>query len=213
LAEAHKALQRGIGESDSRAATVQAAAAEATAQLRAELAEAAAAREVEIAELTEAQAATAQKLSDELRWVDEEHMRCRAEDESKTSAALEAVREETSSDLAELRSQVSEAIVPLGEPGALSTLQQALVRVDTLGEAVAQLCGYMQSLKIKEVAGAAESRLAELEARLASGAAPSALEARMAALELALQQEQQSSLTALQAILESQGGAAATAAQ
>ena len=66
--------------------------------------------------------------------------------------------------IAELKAQVAEAIVPLGEPGALSSLRQALARVDTLGEAVSQLCEYMQSLKIKEVASAAEARLSELEA-------------------------------------------------
>ena len=37
------------------------------------------------------------------------------------------------------------------------------------GEAVAQLCSYMQSLKIKEVASAAEARMAELEQLLRTG--------------------------------------------
>ena len=199
-------MKRSFGESAARLGSVERAGQHATEQLRAAFAEAQAAREVEVVELTEAQAATAQKLSDELRWVDEEHMRCRAEDDQKVSAALEAVREETRGALEELRAQVSEAIVPLGEPGALSTLQQALLRVDTLGEAVAQLCAYMQSLKIKEVASAAEARLAELEGRLTGGGTmvPAALDHRISQLEIALHEEQQSTLRALQAIVESQ---------
>ena len=52
--------------------------------IRSELSQAAAQREVEIGEIAEVQAAAQQKLSDELRWVDEEHMRNRAEDEGKT---------------------------------------------------------------------------------------------------------------------------------
>ena len=67
---------------------------------------------------------------------------------------------------------------------------------------MAQLCEYMQSLKIKEVASAAEARLDELEQRLAAGSHPAQLESRLATLEAALAQEQQSSLKALQAILE-----------
>ena len=199
-------MKRSFGESAARLGSVERAGQHATEQLRAAFAEAQAAREAEVVELTEAQAATAQKLSDELRWVDEEHMRCRAEDDQKVSAALEAVREETRGALEELRAQVSEAIVPLGEPGALSTLQQALLRVDTLGEAVAQLCAYMQSLKIKEVASAAEARLAELERRLTGGGTmvPAALDHRISQLEIALHEEQQSTLRALQAIVESQ---------
>ena len=120
--------------------------------------------------------------------------------------------------LEELKAQVAEAIVPPGEPGALTTLRDALGRVDVLGEAVAQLCEYMQSLKVKEVASAAEARISELEGKLASGglagaggaagaAASQQLEARLSQLEDALAQEQQSSLRALQAILEAQGAA------
>ena len=85
-------------------------------------------------------------------------------------------------------------------------------RTNALGEAVSQLCDYMDSLKIKEVAAAAEARLSELENRMAAGAHGGGggvggalavqLEHRMGALEAALAQEQQSSLKALQAILE-----------
>ena len=100
-----------------------------------------------------------------------------------------------------------EAIVPPGEPGALSTLRDALSRVDVLGEAVAQLCEYMQSLKVKEVASAAEARISDLEGKLSTQVHPQQLEGRIASLEAALAQEQQSSLRALQAILEAQAGA------
>ena len=206
VTQTQKMLAEGLARSEARLAEIEAAAGDSIAEVRAAVAEAAAAREAEVVELAEAQSAAAQKLSDELRWVDEEHMRCRTEDDVKVTAALDAVREETSAAISEVKAQVAEAIVPLGEPGALTTLQQALMRVDTLGEAVAQLCAYMQSLKIKEVASAAEARLADLEERMSDRGGSSglaALEARLAALEVALQQEQQSSLKALQAILES----------
>lgn len=76
--------------------------------------------------------------------------------------------------------------------------------MDVLGEAVGQLCEYMASLKIKEVAAAAESRISELELRIGGGGggAAAALEGRMTQLEASLAQEQQSSLKALQAILQ-----------
>ena len=157
-------------------------------------------------EVSELIAASQQKLSDELRWVDEEHMRCRSEDESKVSTTLGGLRAEVFEVITELRGQVEEAIVPPGEPGALSTLRQALARIDVLGEAVGQLCEYMNSLKIKEVAAAAETRIGEIERKLGSGiaggVASAQLEERLATLEDALVQEQQSSLKALQAILE-----------
>ena len=275
FAETHKMVQQGMKDAETRLALVERSAAQDAQAIRAEMAEVATAREAEMVELAEAQAAAQQKLSDELRWVDEEHMRCRAEDDSKVTSSVEALRQETSASIAEIRGQVVEAIVPLGEPGALQTLQQALLRVDTLGEAVAQLCSYMQSLKIKEVratypchlswppseracacdqrlctcaqtcaltatscppthqyqhqhqyqstctaqptrpssftccappppqvSAAAEARLADLEDRLALGGGSSQMEQRLAALEVALEQEKQSSLKALQAILE-----------
>ena len=40
---------------------------------------------------------------------------------------------------------------PAFHASVIPTLRQALARVDVLGEAVGQLCEYMQSLKIKEV--------------------------------------------------------------
>ena len=121
--------------------------------------------------------------------------------------SIASLREEVSAKLEELKGQVSEAIVPPGEPGALSTLRDALSRVDVLGEAVAQLCEYMQSLKVKEVASAAEARISDLEGKLSTQVHPQQLEGRIASLEAALAQEQQSSLRALQAILEAQAGA------
>ena len=69
---------------------------------------------------------------------------------------------------------------------------------------MAQLCEYMQSLKVKEVSSAAEAKMAELEARL-GGPSPQ-IEQRLAALEAGLAQEQQSSLKALQAILANSAG-------
>jgi hypothetical protein len=202
LAETQKLLQQALRETNERLDAAERSAAQRNDALGNELRKLAAGRAADMGEVAEAQAAAQQKLSDELRWVDEEHMRCRAEDESKFSTSVKSVREEVLGQLSELRAQVGEAIVPPGEPGALSTLRQALSRVDVLGEAVGQLCEYLQSLKIKEVASAAEHRLAELEARVSACASSGALEERLATLESALKQEQESSLRALQAILE-----------
>ena len=211
LGETQKALAKGLAETNDKLAALERSARSDAESIRSELSQQAASREAEVAEIAEVQAAASQKLSDELRWVDEEHMRCRAEDESKVGASISTLRSELSGSLAELKAQVAEAIVPPGEPGALSTLREALSRVDTLGEAVAQLCEYMHSLKVKEVAAAAEMRISNLEGRLAGGGggAPSQqLEGRLSAVEAALAQEQHSSLRALQAILEHSGGEA-----
>ena len=148
----------------------------------------------------------------QVRWLDEEHMRCRAEDESKVQAMAEGVREELSAQLEALRAQVGEAAVPVGEPGAMTSFRQTALKVEALGGAVERLCAYMESLKVKEVAAAADGRARELEERLAKGAAEGAgraqkavegLTARVDELEVALQKEQESSLKALQAILHS----------
>ena len=164
-------------------------------------------RKAEASELAEAQVAASEKLAENLRWVDEEHMRCRAEDEQKVGEGMASLRAELVGALETLKGQVAEAIVPPSEPGALTTLRQTLNRVDVLGEAVAQLCEYMQSLKVKEVASAAEERLSQMEARGGGGGGVSAagmaqMEARIDALERGLEHEQQSSLRALQAILD-----------
>lgn len=202
LSDTQNTLLQRLTALDERMSGVEHAARSDAESIRSELSQAAAQRETEVAEMAEALAASQQKISDELRWVDEEHMRCRSEDENKVSAAMALMRQEIEASLAELKGQVAEAIVPPGEPGALSTLRQALTRIDVLGEAVGQLCDYMGSLRIKEVASAAEARLSELEQRLAPSTHAGQLEGRVTQLELALAQEQQSSLKALQAILQ-----------
>ena len=61
--------------------------------------QAAAARAAELDELAQNMAAAQQKLADELRWVDEEHMRTQSEAETKVSTSLEAIRTDTSSSI------------------------------------------------------------------------------------------------------------------
>ena len=104
------------------------------------------------------------------RWVDEEHIKCRAEDGENLAKTLTTLRTEIDEKLKSMHEQCArsllpsplsplpsppclvsasryprrrcaEAIVPLGEEGALSTLRTSLERIDTLGEAVGQLCG------------------------------------------------------------------------
>ena len=73
---------------EARAAGTEVAAHEMGMALRAELAAAAAAaaaaRAQDVAALGEAQSLAQKKLADEMRWLDEEHMRCRAEDQART---------------------------------------------------------------------------------------------------------------------------------
>ena len=126
--------------------------------IRSELLKQAASQETEAGAIKEAHAEGLQKLNYELRsWIDEEislNETNRAEDEGRVNAALETLRNEFASALEtrhgelgerleELRSQVEEAIVPLGEPGALTTLREALGRMDMLSEVVAQLCEHL----------------------------------------------------------------------
>ena len=85
-----------------------------------------------------------------------------------------------------------------------------------LAEGVGKLCNHMQDLRVKEVASIAEERLQNMEARLSEETAAQLNESqqrmtgtyqqlamRLQSLEAAVQQEQQSSLKALQAILNS----------
>ena len=129
-----------------------------TLSLRGDLSKQAASHKEEVADVKEAHAqaeraaaAGLSKVSDELRVLAEESMLCRAEDETKVVRALDGLRIELTASIGALKAQFGEAIVPLGEPGALSTLREALRRVDALGAEVAQLCDYMSSLQIKDV--------------------------------------------------------------
>ena len=109
-----------------------------------------------------------------------------------------------------------EGVIEDGQPGALSLLQQNESRVASLADAVTALNVHMETMRVKEVAALAEERVAALEERLGaaygaelagaqqrSNNAVESLTVRLQALEAAVQQEQQSSLKALQAILHS----------
>lgn len=134
-------------------------------------------------------------------------MRCRAEDENKVALMIQAARE----DFDALRSQVNEAVAPLGDPGALSALKHTCAKVDALGRAVEGLCALMDGVKEKQVAVAASEHTLEFEevvrkVRVELAQATKGHESlvlRVDELELALQKEQESSLKALQAILHS----------
>ena len=201
--------------------------------------------EIAAAAKTDDLAAAAQKLTEEMRWLDEEHMRCRAEDEAKMLAAVQGLREELTESHQALQRAVVEGVIEDGQPGALSLLQQNESRVASLADAVTALNVHMETMRVKEVtalathhspltthhlttssltthhtppqvAALAEERVAALEERLGaaygaelagaqqrSNNAVESLTVRLQALEAAVQQEQQSSLKALQAILHS----------
>lgn len=59
-------------------------------------------------------------------WADEAISRGRAEDELRVALSLERVHAELTSSLDDLHTKVTEAIVPLGEPGALDSLREAI---------------------------------------------------------------------------------------
>jgi hypothetical protein len=88
IAALQQRLVEGVAVADASAMRAEAAAREVGVVLRAELAAAAAAaaaaRAQDVAELGEAQSVAQKKLADEMRWLDEEHMRCRAEDQAHT---------------------------------------------------------------------------------------------------------------------------------
>ena len=188
-------------------------------QLAATAAAAAQARAQDVREMGEAQRLGQQKLSDEMRWLDEEHVRCRAEDQAAVQRAVGALRDETAGRADALQRNLEQGVVAEGagadgQPGALQLLRATMSRVEQLSSAVGQLCSHMATMRVKEVASLAEERVAEIEVRLAASQAEGvgalqrqaqqtqdALAVRLSALEAAVHQEQQSSLKALQAIL------------
>ena len=143
------------------------------------------------------------------------------EEQAAQQRAAEELRGEVGGRLEEVRSNMERGLIEgvKGHPGAPSVLQSCASRVEELGGAVAQLCAHMETMRVKEVAALAEERISEIETRLVSTQAEqlAALQhqaqatqhhmvVRLAALEAAVQQEQQSSLKALQAILHSANG-------
>ena len=143
------------------------------------------------------------------------------EEQAAQQRAAEELRGEVGGRLEVVRGNMERGLLEgvEGEPGAPSALQSCASRVEELGGAVAQLCAHMETMRVKEVAALAEERISEIEGRLVSTQAEqlAALQhqaqatqhhmvVRLAALEAAVQQEQQSSLKALQAILHSANG-------
>ena len=231
-AELHRQMTEGLKEAAERTDAATAAARDESDRLRAELAEVGASAELsaEVSELTRTVEANQQKLQEEVRWLDEEHMRCRAEDEGKVQAvadglrvemgtlegalqdAVAGLRRDLGAQVELLGSQlqsVGEVLAPPGEDtGALQTFRQTAARVSELSEAVGRLCGCMESIKANEVTAAAEDRAAKLETRMSHGQQQAqqgliVLASRVDDLEAALTKEQESSLKALQALLQS----------
>ena len=190
-------------------------------QLAATAAASAQARAQDVRELGEAQRHAQQKLTDEMRWLDEEHVRCRAEDQAGVQRAVGALRDEAAARAAELQRNLEQGVISGGadgagdgQPGALQLLRSTMARVEALSGAVGTLCSHMATMRVKEVASLAEERVGEIEARLTAAQAEGVgalqrqaqqtqdqLAVRLSALEAAVHQEQQSSLKALQAIL------------
>ena len=168
LNKAQEAWSQGLGEVQQRIGETGHSLSAQAAELKTDLSQQAASHKAGMAALREAHAAELKRVSEQLGALSQEHTLCRSEDEAKVAMALHSLHTELTASIGTLRSQVSEAIVPLGEPGALSTLREALIRVDGLGEEVEQLCAHMASLKMRDVAGAqdTEARITELERQL-----------------------------------------------
>ena len=86
-------------------------------------------------------------------WAAEAIAHASAEEDRRVALSLEGVHAELAGAIEELRAQVAESVVPLGEPGALTTLREALWRVDALGKVVARLCDH-----VAKYASAAEAQ-------------------------------------------------------
>ena len=204
LAQAEAAQQAEGTALRGEATTTAAAAAEARAQ--------------DVRELRGAAQSGLQKLSDELRWLGEERVSCRAEDEAALRRKVGELRDETAKRLESLQREhtLEEGQASDGQPRPLQQLRATMGRVERLSGAVEQLCAHMATMQVDEIATLAEERLADIEARMGAAQhgrldamgqkaqqAQQALVARLSALEAAVRQEQQSSLKALQALLGS----------
>lgn len=157
------------------------------------------------------------RVAEDLRGLDAHDARAREDAATRADEALKDLREELIARCEDVRRAVVEGIVGESQPSALDILRSTVARVDTLAAAVGTLCAHMESLRVKEVAALAEARVHEVESRIDARLAPYAsdargadMEARLVArlqmLEAAVQQEQASSLKALQAILASTSG-------
>ena len=134
--------------------------------IRSELTKQTASHEVAVTAMREDHAARMQGLDDGLRsWATEAISRSSTEDERKTAASIEGVRkafatrlDELSTKHDELRGQIAEAAKKPSESSAeesrtMSTLREALYRMDALGRVVARL-----SDQVEQYGCAAEAR-------------------------------------------------------
>jgi hypothetical protein len=172
------------------------------------------------------------KLRDELRWLDVEHVRCRAEDEARATRALDALRAPLDAKVGALGLRLTkgeERIESLeaafvstegllgsstggggGAEGAAdaAALRVAALRVAALGEAVERLNGNLDAERTKDVSALAEDRMAATVRKVqhqvegALGAQGELLQ-RLSTLEATVVQEQRASLSALEAMIKS----------
>ena len=172
------------------------------------------------------------KLRDELRWLDEEHVRCRAEDEARATRALDALRALLDAKVGALGVRLAkgeEQIESLeaafastegllgsstggggGTEGAAdaAALRVAALRVAALGEAVERLSGNLDTARTNDVARLGEERMAATVRKVqhqvegALGVQGELLQ-RLSTLEATVVQEQRASLSALEAMIKS----------
>jgi ABC-type transporter Mla subunit MlaD len=144
------------------------------------------------------------RLREELRWIDEEQIRCRAEDEARAAARSREMEERAAQGATKLE-QLSQKIEPL--VGA-DTLSATASRVAGLGEKVAALAEHLEAMQVKEVASAAERRLKEAMAQVQAqldgtrGSQGDVLR-RLQHIENLVQQEQRASLATLEKLIQS----------
>lgn len=164
------------------------------------------------------------KLRDELRWLDEEHVRCRGEDGTRVTRALDALRAPLDAQMGEFGVRLAKGEERIesfqaafvraeggGAEGGAETVQAfgaATLRVAALGEAVERLSGHLDAARPNDVSALVEERMAatvrkvQHQCESVFGAQGELLQ-RLSALEATVVQEQRASLSALEAMIKS----------
>lgn len=172
-------------------------------QLRQQVAAEAEARSTKLTEVGEACAAKMATLRDELRWVDEECMRCRREDEEALSSQLFALEQKVLTAFEEQQHGRTAGRIAHGARATSSSadrsdlLSKTASRVDRLSESVGRLC---EQLSAGGLHAPSSARVLATQEHMA--VAQRQMAERLTSLEGAVRQEQESSLKALQSILD-----------
>ena len=104
------------------------------------------------------------KIEGQMRWLDEEHMRCRSEHAAKLDKTIKDLHSDVQQQVDQMQHEASAwQPVPDANPNNMLALKETMRRVDGLSGAVEQLCAYMGGLKMKEITLQAEERLVQFK--------------------------------------------------